>query len=160
LSRLALGLLIAAGLPALAACQPAGNSVAAIERSPAGLDQVPLTITTTSGKTHRFTVEVARTEAEQAQGLMNRQTLAPDRGMVFPYDPPRQASFWMKNTLIPLDIIFIRADGTIARIEANTVPLSLDPVASGEPVATVLELAGGRAAELGITPGAKVVWQR
>jgi uncharacterized membrane protein (UPF0127 family) len=160
LSRLALALLMAGSLPALAACQPNGNSVAAIERSPAGLDQVPLTITTTSGKTHRFTVEVARTEAEQAQGLMNRQTLAPDRGMVFPYDPPRQASFWMKNTLIPLDIIFIRADGTIARIEANTVPLSLDPVASGEPVATVLELAGGRAAELGITPGAKVVWQR
>jgi uncharacterized membrane protein (UPF0127 family) len=160
LSRLALALLIAGSLPALAACQPAGNSVAAIERSPAGLDQVPLTITTTSGKTHRFTVEVARTEAEQAQGLMNRQTLAPDRGMVFPYDPPRQASFWMKNTLIPLDIIFIRADGTIARIEANTVPLSLDPIASGEPISTVLELAGGRAAELGITPGAKVVWQR
>jgi uncharacterized membrane protein (UPF0127 family) len=160
LSRLALALLIAGSLPALAGCQPAGNSVAAIERSPAGLDQVPLTITTTSGKTHRFTVEVARTEAEQAQGLMNRQTLAPDRGMVFPYDPPRQASFWMKNTLIPLDIIFIRADGTIARIEANTVPLSLDPIASGEPISTVLELAGGRAAELGITPGAKVVWQR
>jgi hypothetical protein len=152
--------LVAAGLPALAACQPASNTVAAIDRSPAGLDQVPLTITTTAGKKHRFTVEVARTDAEQAQGLMNRQTLAPDRGMVFPYDPPRAASFWMKNTLIPLDIIFIRADGTIARIEANTVPLSLDPVASGEPVATVLELAGGRAAELGITPGAKVMWQR
>ena len=160
MSRLALALLVAAGLPALAACQPASNTVAAIDRSPAGLDQVPLTITTTAGKKHRFTVEVARTDAEQAQGLMNRQTLAPDRGMVFPYDPPRAASFWMKNTLIPLDIIFIRADGTIARIEANTVPLSLDPVASGEPVATVLELAGGRAAELGITPGAKVMWQR
>jgi len=149
-----------AGLPVLAACQPAGNNVSAIERSPAGLDQVMLTVTTTTGKVHRFTVEVARSEAQQAQGLMNRATLAPDRGMIFPYDPPVAASFWMKNTLIPLDIIFVRSDGTIARIEANTVPLSLDPVVAGEPVGTVLELAGGRAAELGITSGAKVEWPR
>ena len=144
----------------LAACQPTSDTVGAIERSPAGLDQVPLTVTTTSGKTHRFTVEVARTPAQQAQGLMNRQTLAPDRGMIFPYDVPTPASFWMKNTLIPLDMIFIRSDGTVARIEANTAPLSLDPVAAGEPVGAVLELAGGRAAELGITAGAKVAWPR
>ena len=145
----------------LAACQPtngAGSSASALERSPAGLEQVPLTITTAGGKTHRFTVEVARTPEEQNQGLMNRQSLAPDRGMIFPYEPPVAASFWMKNTLIPLDMIFIRADGIIARIEANTVPLSLDPVAAGEPVAAVLELAGGRSAELGIAPGAKVEW--
>ena len=148
------------GLPALAACQPASNTVNASERSPAGLDQVPLTVTTTDGKTHRFTVEVARTDAQQTQGLMNRQSLAPDRGMIFPYDPPVRASFWMKNTLIPLDIIFIRSDGTIARIEANTVPLSLDPVVAGELVGAVLELAGGRAAELGITAGARVEWPR
>ena len=89
---------------------------------------------------------------------MNRQELGPDRGMIFPYSPPVAASFWMKNTLIPLDMIFIRSDGTISRIEANTVPLSLDPVAAGEPVAAVLELAGGRSAELGITAGAKVTW--
>ena len=148
------------GLPALTACQPTSNTVSAIERSPAGLDQALLTVTTTSGKTHRFTVEVARTAAQQAQGLMNRQSLAPDRGMIFPYDPPTPASFWMKNTLIPLDIIFVRSDGTVARIEANTAPLSLDPVAAGEPVGAVLELAGGRAAELGITAGAKVEWSR
>ena len=151
--------LVALCLAPLAACQPttsAGSS--AIEASPAGLEQVPLTIVTTAGKTHRFTVEVARSEAQQAQGLMNRQTLAPDRGMIFPYATPVAASFWMKNTLIPLDMIFIRADGTIARIEANTVPLSLDPVSAGEPVTAVLELAGGRAAELGITAGAKVTW--
>ena len=150
--------LLMLGLPMLAACQPTTSTTAAIERSPAGLDQVPLTVTTTSGKQHRFTVEVARTEAQQNQGLMNRQSLAPDRGMIFPYDPPVAASFWMKNTLIPLDIIFIRADGIIARIEANTAPLSLDPVAAGEPIALVLELAGGRSAELGITAGAKVDW--
>jgi uncharacterized membrane protein (UPF0127 family) len=64
----------------------------------------------------------------------------------------------MKNTLIPLDMIFIRADGTIARIEANTAPLSLDPVSAGELVGAVLELAGGRSAELGITAGSKVEW--
>ncbi|MDQ3074723.1 MAG: DUF192 domain-containing protein [Pseudomonadota bacterium] len=131
-----------------------------MDRSPAGLDQVPLTVTTTAGKTHRFTVEVARTEAQQAQGLMNRQSLAPDRGMIFPYAAPTEASFWMKNTLIPLDIIFVRTDGTIARIEANTAPLSLDPIVAGEPVGAVLELAGGRAAELGISAGAKVAWPR
>ena len=107
----------------LAACQPtngsAGSNASALERSPAGLEQVPLTITIASGKTHRFTVEVARSLEEQAQGLMNRQSLGPDRGMIFPYDPPVAASFWMKNTLIPLDMIFVRADGTVARIEAN-----------------------------------------
>ena len=156
--RIALALFIVSGLPALAACQPASNTMNAIERSPAGLEQVGLTIRTPGGKAHRFTVEVARTEAQQAQGLMNRETLAPDRGMIFPYDPPVQASFWMKNTLIPLDMVFIRADGSIARIEANTVPLSLDPVPAGEPVGAVLELAGGRAAELGIAAGAKVEW--
>ena len=145
----------------LAACQPtngAGSNASALERSAAGLEQVPLTITAANGKAHRFTVEVARTPEQQAQGLMNRESLGPDRGMIFPYDPPVAASFWMKNTLIPLDMIFVRADGIIARIEANTVPLSLDPVAAGEPVAAVLELAGGRSAELGIAPGAKVEW--
>jgi len=154
IARIAAALVVAG----LAACQPTNSSASSIERSPAGLEQVPLTITTASGKAHRFTVEVARTPEQQAQGLMNRESLGPDRGMIFPYEPPVAASFWMKNTLIPLDMIFIRADGIIARIEANTVPLSLDPVAAGEPVAAVLELAGGRSAELGIAPGAKVEW--
>ena len=157
---LRLALLIAIGLPTMAACQPTGNGVNASERSPAGLDQVPLTVKTTGGKTHRFTVEVARTDAQQAQGMMNRQSLAPDRGMIFPFEVPRDASFWMKNTLVPLDIIFVRTDGTIANIEATTVPLSLDPVLSAGSVGAVLELAGGRAAELGITAGARVEWPR
>ena len=111
-----------------------------------------------AGKNHRFTVEVARTPEEQALGLMNRASLAPDRGMIFPLEPARQASFWMKNTLIPLDMIFVRSDGSIANIEANTVPLSLEPVYSDGEVGAVLELAGGRAAELGIKPGDKVKW--
>jgi len=141
----------------LIACQPSASNAVELGRSPAGLEQVPLTITS-GKKTHRFTVELARTAEEQAMGLMNRSELAPDRGMVFPFEPPREASFWMKNTLIPLDMIFVRADGTIANIEANTVPLSLDPVFSAGAVAAVLEIAGGRAAELGIKPGDAVKW--
>ena len=146
--------------PGIAACAPPNPAEAPpAERSAAGLEQVPLTILSASG-THRFTVEVARTPEEQANGLMHRQSLAPDRGMLFPYDPPQSTSFWMKNTLIPLDIIFIRADRTIARIAANTVPLSLEPVPSLEPVAAVLEIAGGRSAELGIAVGDRVSWTR
>jgi hypothetical protein len=140
------------------ACGPATASAdAALERSPAGLEQVRLKIRS-HGKTHRFTVEMARTPEEQAHGLMFRQSLGDDQGMLFPYDPPQQASFWMKNTLIPLDMVFIRADGTIGRIAENTVPMSLDPVPSIDPVAAVLELRGGRAAELGLKEGDKVSW--
>ena len=143
-----------------AACAPQGSGGTAVgERSPAGLDQVPLTIQSRSG-THRFTVEVARSPEQQAMGLMHRQSLAGDRGMLFPYDPPQNASFWMKNTLIPLDLVFIRENGTVALVAANTVPLSLDPIVSLEPVAAVLEIAGGRAAELGIEAGDKVQWVR
>jgi uncharacterized protein len=131
-----------------------------LERSPAGLDQIPLTITSAQGRTHRFVVEVARTPEEQARGLMERQSLAPDRGMLFPYATPQPVAFWMKNTLIPLDIIFISPGGRILRIEANTVPMSLDLVGSGEAVEAVLELAGGRSAELGIAAGDRVEWQR
>lgn len=142
---------------AAAACQPQAEQPT-VERSASGLEQVPLTIRTAAGKDLRFTVEIARTAEEQAQGLMNRESLAPDHGMIFPFPSPREASFWMKNTLIPLDMIFIREDGTIARIESNTVPLSLEPVLSFEPVSAVLELAGGRAAELGVQPGDRVSW--
>ena len=148
-------LLLCAAAPACSSSTAVTN--AALERSPAGLEQVPLTIHSKTGH-HKFVVEVARTPEEQAKGLMFRQSLAPDRGMIFPYEPPSETSFWMKNTLIPLDMIFIRPDGTIARVEANTVPLSLDPVSSGEPVAAVLEIAGGRAAELGIAANDKVDW--
>ena len=131
-----------------------------LERSPAGLDQIPLTVTSARGQVHRFVVEVARTPEEQARGLMERQSLARDRGMLFPYQTPQPVAFWMKNTLIPLDMIFIAPGGRILRIEPNTVPLSLDPVGSGEAVEAVLELAGGRSAELGIAAGDRVEWQR
>jgi hypothetical protein len=103
-------------------------------------------------------VEVARTDAQRQQGLMNRRSLGRDAGMVFQFPRATSGAFWMKNTLIPLDMIFIRADGTIARIAANTTPGSLQPVPAGEPVVAVLELRGGRAAELGIRAGDRVEW--
>ena len=109
---------------------------------------------------HHFTVEIAASEQEQMTGLMNRADLPRDRGMIFPFPTPRIASFWMKNTLIPLDIIFVRTDGTIANIAENTVPMSLEPVPSDGTVGSVLELAGGRSAELGIKAGDKVDWPR
>lgn len=129
-----------------------------LPQSEAGLEQVPLTIRT-SVATHDFVVEVAATGAQQAQGLMFRTRLAPDRGMIFPFPEDRVASFWMKNTVIPLDIIFLRRDGTIESIAANTTPYSLASVRSKGPVATVLEIAAGRAAELGIGPGDTVTWE-
>lgn len=125
--------------------------------SEAGLKQVRLNIRTAE-KTHAFVVEVAENAAQQSQGLMFRTELAPDKGMIFPFPNDRVASFWMKNTVIPLDIIFIRRDGTIESIAADTIPYSLDSVVSNEPVATVLEIAAGRASELGIEPGDQVSW--
>ena len=123
-----------------------------------GLRNVPLTITSASG-VHGFAVDVAATPEQQEKGLMFVKALGPDKGMIFPYDPPQTVAFWMKNTLIPLDIIYIRADGTIARI-TNAKPLDETPLPSGEPIAAVLEIAGGLAAELGIAPGDKVEWAR
>jgi uncharacterized membrane protein (UPF0127 family) len=119
---------------------------------------VPLTIHSANGK-HRFTVEVANTAEQQSMGLMFRRSLGPNKGMIFPFDPPQFASFWMKNTLIPLDMIFIRADGKIARI-ATAKPLDETPVLSGDTVVAVLEIRGGRSAQLGIRAGDKVDWTR
>ncbi|WP_239019754.1 DUF192 domain-containing protein [Sphingomonas suaedae] len=150
---------------ALAACAllpgcTGGESKDAVPASQAALT----TVTIESGAArHVFKVEMARTAAEQQRGLMFRTDIPADGGMLFaPYPPggggPREASFWMKDTPSSLDIIFIRADGTIAHIAENTVPFSPDPIRSGEPVAAVLEVLGGRAAELGISPGDKVRW--
>lgn len=155
---------------ALVACNASAPSDAMAQRpaadtpalSPAGLQLTPLTIDSvgdSTGKRHNFTVEVARTSQEQAQGLMFRTALAPDAGMIFPFPTPKPASFWMKNTVISLDIIFVRPDGSIESIAANTTPYSLDPLSSNEPVGAVLELAAGRAAQLGIKPGDIVKWR-
>lgn len=117
---------------------------------------MPLTITSKNG-VHRFIVEVAATPDQQETGLMFRKSLAGDRGMIFPYDPPQKVAFWMANTLIPLDIIYIRANGTISQIN-NAAPMDITPLPSSEATALVLEIAGGRAAELGIREGDKVSW--
>ena len=144
----------------LAACraEPASNAAlpAAARAAPSGLDLARLTVES-GARRHVFTVEVARTGAQQERGLMFRRALGANEGMLFPFDPPRPASFWMRNTLIPLDMIFIRSDGTIARI-ATATPLSEEPVAVEEAVTAVLEIAGGRAARLGITTADRVGW--
>jgi uncharacterized protein len=119
---------------------------------------VPLTIRSRTG-VHHFTVEVAATPEQQERGLMFRARVAGDRGMIFPYSPPQEVAFWMKNTLIPLDIIFIHADGTIARI-TKAEAMDLTPLPSGEPIAGVLEIRSGRVAELGIKEGDRVEWKK
>lgn len=113
-------------------------------------------VITTRGRT-RFQVEIAATQAEQARGLMFRKSLAPDRGMLFVYKRPQPAAYWMKNTLIPLDIIFIQPNGRILSIVRNARPYDETPLPSGGLVLGVLEIAGGRAAQLGILPGDRVL---
>jgi uncharacterized protein len=115
----------------------------------------PLTIASGSGR-HAFQVEVARNDGERAQGLMYRRSLAPDHGMLFDFARVQPISMWMQNTYIPLDMIFIRADGTIARIAENAEPLSTRTIPSGEPVLAVLEVNGGTAARLGLKAGDRV----
>ena len=105
---------------------------------------------------HTFTVEIAANEAARQKGLMFRTELAPDAGMLFDFDKPGLQVFWMKNTPLSLDMLFIRRDGTVSTIVTNTIPYTLDPVASSEPVLAVLEINGGRSSELGIQPGDKV----
>ena len=148
---------------ALAACspQPAAEATPAAQESAthpvSGLPLIPLTVESLRGK-HRFRVEVAETSEQQAKGLMFRTELGPDEGMIFPRNPHDYASFWMKNTPLPLDIIFIGPDGAINNIAAMTTPYSLEPVSSQGLAKGVLEIPGGRAAELGIAPGDKVTW--
>jgi uncharacterized membrane protein (UPF0127 family) len=105
----------------------------------------------------RFLVEIAATRAEQARGLMFRKSLAPDRGMLFIYKQPQPAAYWMKNTLVPLDILYIQPNGRILSIVRNARPHDETPLPSGGLVLGVLELAGGRAAQLGVPPGDRVL---
>lgn len=106
-----------------------------------------------NGALARFSVEVADDEAERAQGLMNRPALAKSAGMLFVYDHPRHAFFWMKNTLIPLDMIFADATGKVTVVHDRAVPLDETAIDGGEGVAYVLEINGGLAGALGIVPG-------
>lgn len=148
------------GALALAACAAAASAppAAAARAKQAPAATIPLTVRTARGAIH-YRVEVATTQAQQARGLMYRTSLPGHGGMIFPMVPARPASFWMKNTYIPLDIIFIRPDRRIARIAANAVPEDLTPIDSGEPVSAVLEIAGGGAAANGIVEGNIVRWK-
>jgi uncharacterized membrane protein (UPF0127 family) len=116
-----------------------------------------LDIASAGGATHMFQIELARKPDELARGLMFRRYMPKDRGMLFDFAQPRPATMWMENTYLPLDMVFIRADGTIARIEAHAEPLSRRVIGAGEPVLAVLELNGGVCEELGIRPGDRVV---
>ena len=139
------------------AAQPAPVPAAPAVHPVSGLTVVPLTATTATGA-HRFAVEVAATFAEQEKGLMFRAAMGADEGMIFPYDPPQRTAFWMKNTVLPLDIIFIGADHRVLNVAANAVPYDLTPLPSAGPVSGVLELNAGRAAQLGIAPGTLITW--
>lgn len=114
-----------------------------------------ITIDTPNGPA-AFQVEVAADNKSQETGLMYRKEMAPNAGMLFDLHKPQFVSFWMKNTYLSLDIIFVRADGTISSIEPNAIPLSTDSIPSVEPIEAVIELNGGRAHQLGIRPGARV----
>lgn len=156
---------LAATALALSACSSgasdatvsATRSAEALRHPLSGLAVIPLAVIH-SGKRHAFRVELAGTRAEQAKGLMFRTEMGADEGMIFPMEPPRDASFWMKNTVMPLDIIFIGTDRRILNVAANTVPYSESPVVSAGVTSAVLELNAGRAAELGIAAGDTVEW--
>ncbi len=114
-----------------------------------------IALVTKSGE-HVFEVEWATNSEERARGLMFRESMAPDHGMVFDFIVEQDVSFWMKNTPLPLDMIFIHEDGTVARIARNTVPFSEAPVPSGARVRYVLEVVAGTADRIGIIGGDKV----
>lgn len=150
MKRVALAALLIAATPVFLA-----SAVARKEAETA--KTIPLHIR--SGEQNRtFRVEVATTPEAQERGLMFRRSMAADHGMIFPMNPPRPASFWMKNTYIPLDIVFIGPDHRIIRIAENATPLSLDLIDCPDPAAAVLELNGGTAKARGIAVGDAVRW--
>ena len=122
-------------------------------RAESGLET--LTIATASGE-HQFQVEIAKDEASRAKGLMYRRFMPADRGMLFEFDRSEPVAFWMKNTYISLDMIFIAADGSVTRVAANAEPLSEATIPSGGPCIGVLEINAGVAAKIGVVPGDKV----
>ena len=128
----------------------------AAAQAPASFGRGALDIQTAGGR-HHFTVEIATTQEQWSYGLMFRRALPADAGMLFVYEDDHEIQMWMKNTLIPLDMIFIKADGTILRIAERTVPQDLTTIPSQGPARGVLEVNGGTAARLGIRPGDRVL---
>ncbi|MFN4277753.1 MAG: DUF192 domain-containing protein [Ferrovibrio sp.] len=120
------------------------------------LPQSELVIVTSGKGPQRFTVELADNDQSRARGMMFRQSMAPDAGMLFDFKQEQMASFWMRNTLIPLDMIFIKADGTILNIHQRAIPRDETGINSTGPVRAVLEVNGGTASRLGIKPGDRV----
>ena len=116
----------------------------------------PLEIRARDGRTLHFTVELATTEPQRALGLMNRKQMASDHGMLFDFQTEQPVAFWMKNTPLPLDMLFIDGKGRVVQIAEDTEPYSEAPIPSQQPVRAVLELNAGISRKLGITPGAKV----
>jgi len=119
-------------------------------------DRTEVTIVTAAGARHQFKVDWAKSWPQKSRGLMFRKEMPIDNGMLLDYDPPTEASIWMRNTLIGLDIVFIRADGTIESIFFGAKPRDETPMPSKGPVRAVLELNAGVARLLGIQPGDKV----
>jgi uncharacterized protein len=128
-------------------------------RAAAGVEfaVTPLEVVTQSGRRHPFTVEMAVSAQQLAQGLMYRTQLPERGGMLFDFGRPQPVSMWMKNTRIPLDMVFIAVDGRIVGIAERTTPMSTDVISAPEPVRAVLELRGGTAERLGIVAGDRVV---
>lgn len=154
---LPLSMLTPACSPQAAENTPTPAATQAAVHPVSGLQVIPLTVTTPKGP-HAFRVEVARSPQEQARGLMFRTEMGPDEGMLFPYDQPRVLSFWMKNTVLSLDLVFIDEQHRIINIAENAVPYSEQSILSDAPGVAVLELNAGRARELGIVAGNKVDW--
>jgi hypothetical protein len=119
------------------------------------LELSPLVIETLSGA-HRFRVELAASPRARARGLMHRPSLAPERGMLFDYGAPVRIAMWMKNTLIPLDMIFIDGAGRVVNVHSDAVPGSLQTIRSAAPARAAVEVAGGTAARIGIAAGDRV----
>jgi uncharacterized membrane protein (UPF0127 family) len=119
------------------------------------LDPGELVIETPAGS-HRFTIELAATASERARGLMFRRSMRPDHGMLFDFQTEQPVTFWMKNTPLALDMLFLAADGTVVQIATDTVPYSEEAIPSQRPVRAVLEVIAGTARRLGIAPGARV----
>ena len=123
----------------------------------ANFERGELEIETGDGTRHVFQIELATTPEQKSQGLMFRRSLAPDGGMLFIYPSVRTITMWMRNTLIPLDMVFIAADGRIVKVAQRTVPMSLATISSDGPAKAVLEVNGGTAARLGLKPGDRVL---
>ena len=155
LRRLVLASLLAAPILTLPPVMPAAQAQEQ-GKPQTGLSRDTLVVETASGAQHRFEVELALTLRQQAQGLMFREQMADDHGMLFLYEQEQPLSFWMMNTLIPLDIIFIDANGEVINIQHGK-PRNVTPLPSSRPGLAVLEINGGLAAKLGIRPGDRLL---